>query len=254
VRLIQFIREHSADIEREWETFAATLTPFSSALSVSTLRDHLPEILEAIADNMERAQSTNQQVEKSQGRGPRNDALDRITAAHASMRLDSGFDLEQVIAEYRALRASILRLWAQTTPSVEDQDLDEVTRFNETVDQAVAEIVRRFGASATRYSDRFVGILAHDLRSPLNLIQLAAYQLLDSGTLNEKQVDNLSRIFRGVRRIDRLVSDLAVLVRSRAGSPLPLKKATEDLGVICQQALDEVKACIRQKGSFGRCR
>lgn len=66
--------------------------------------------------------------------------------------------------------------------------------------------------------------------------------MLKVGALNEKQIDNVSRIFRGVRRIDRLVNDLTILVRSRAGNPLPLKKATEDLGVICEHALEEVKA------------
>jgi hypothetical protein len=73
---------------------------------------------------------------------------------------------------------SILRLWAQTKPSREHQDMDEITRFNETIDQAIAEVIRRFGTNATRYSDRFVGILAQDLRSPLNLIQLAAHQFV----------------------------------------------------------------------------
>lgn len=135
MRLIQFIRERPAEIEREWQTFAATLTPFASGLSVTTLRDHLREILEVIADNMEAPQSTNQQVEKSQGRSPRGDALDRITTAHASMRLESGFDLAHAIAEYRGLRASIMRLWVQTRPRPEDQDIDEVTRFNEAIDR-----------------------------------------------------------------------------------------------------------------------
>jgi signal transduction histidine kinase len=242
VQLIQFIRQCPAEIEREWEKFAATLAPLAPRLSKSTLRDHLREILEVIADNMESPQSTNQQIEKSQGKGQRGDALDRITAAHARLRLDSGFDLEHTIAEYRALRASILRLWAQTTPRREDGEIDEVTRFNETIDQAVAEVIRRFGLNTTQYSDLFVGVLAHDLRSPLNLIQLAANQVLEGETLSKQQVGNVSRIFRGVRRIDRLINDLAILVRSRAGSPLPLKQATEDLGVICEHALDEVKA------------
>jgi hypothetical protein len=36
------------------------------------------------------------------------------------------------------------------TISGEEQDLDEVIRFNETIDQAVAEVTRRFADKATR--------------------------------------------------------------------------------------------------------
>ena len=94
-------------------------------------------------------------------------------------------------------RASILRLWAQTKPSGEEQDLDEVIRFNETIDQAVAAITRRFADQSTRYSDRFVGILAHDVRTPLNLINLAAHHLLLDGSLKNAQVADVSRISEG---------------------------------------------------------
>ena len=242
MRLGDFIRTRPDAIEREWENFARKLTPFAASLSSSTLRDHLREILEAMADDMASSQTSAEQHEKGQGHDAYGDALDRITTAHTSMRLDSGFQLAHAIAEYRALRASILKLWAQTEPSSEEQDVHEVIRFNETIDQAIVEVTRRFTDRATLYSDRFVGILAHDVRSPLNLINLAAEHLLVDGSLKSAQVDDVARIFRGVRRIDRLVNDLAVLVRHRVGQPVPLTKANVDLGVICEEALEEVKA------------
>jgi signal transduction histidine kinase len=242
MRLDEYIRAHPAEIESEWEQFARTLSPFAECLSVSTLRDHLREILQAIVHDMATSQTGGERRAKSHGKGPNENALDRISAAHAGMRLNSGFDLEHAIAEYRALRASILRLWAETKPSREEQDLEEVTRFNETIDQAIAEVIRRFADVATRYSDRFVGILAHDARSPLNLINLSAEHLLNDGSLVSEQVRDVSRIFRGVRRISRLIDDLAVLVRHRASQPLPLSRAQADLGTICAEALEEVKA------------
>src|SRR5258708_36190499 len=127
-------------------------------------------------------------------------------------------------------------------PTKEDRDLEEVIRFDETMDQAFAEVTRRFADRATRYSDHFLGILAHDLRSPLHLIKLAAEHLLVDGARKETRTDDASRIFRGVRRIERLVNDLAVLVRHRADQPIPLTKANLDLGVICEEALEEVRA------------
>jgi signal transduction histidine kinase len=79
-------------------------------------------------------------------------------------------------------------------------------------------------------------------RSPLHLINLAAEHLLVDGARKETRIDDASRIFRGARRIERLVNDLAVLVRHRADQPIPLTKAKLDLGVICEEALEEVRA------------
>jgi signal transduction histidine kinase len=242
MRLSEFIRARPDAIEREWEKFAGTLTPFAPTSNFSISSYDLRGILRAIADDMESPQTFAQQREKSQGKAAYEDALDRITGEHASLRLDSGFNLEHVVAEYRALRASVLWLWSETNRSNEEQDLEEVIRFNETVDQAIAEVTRRFADRATRYSDRFLGILAHDVRTPLHLINLAAEHLLIDGAREETRTDDASRIFRGVRRIERLVNDLAVLVRHRADQPIPLTKTYVDLGVICEEALEEAKA------------
>lgn len=242
MRLSEFIRTRPDAIEREWQKFARTLTPFAPTSNSSISSYDLRGILRAIADDMESPQTSAQQREKSQGKAAYEDALDRITGEHAGLRLDSGFDLEHVVAEYRALRASVLWLWSETNPSNEEQDRDEAIRFNETIDQAIAEVTRRFADRATRYSDRFLGILAHDVRSPLHLINLAAEHLLIDGASKKMRIDDASRILRGVRRIERLVNDLAVLVRHRTDQPLPLTKTNLDLGVICEEAVEEAKA------------
>jgi signal transduction histidine kinase len=95
-----------------------------------------------------------------------------------------------------------------------------------------------------------VAILVHDIRTPLNLISLAGSALQEGVPLDARQERQVSRIMQGVKRITRLIDDLAILVRSRIGSPVPLTKAAVDLGVICQQALEEVKAS-HQHVSFG---
>jgi len=137
---------------------------------------------------------------------------------------------------------TVPRLWLGSVPDQEQPDLYDLSRFNVCIDQAVAQLVQRYSSDSTKYGDRFVSILVHDLRSPLNLINIAAYALLEAGSVTDAQVSNISRIFRGVQRIDRLVNDLAVAVRSRVGSPLPLTKSKADFGVICEQAVEEVKA------------
>ena len=241
MRIAQFIRSHPGEIEKGWEQFAKALSVSGPDLSVWTLRDHLREILVAMADNMESPQSQEEQADKSEGKERQGGALDRISALHARMRLNSGFNLEQAISEYRALRSSILFLWVQSQPSIDDVVLPEVTRFNETIDQAIAEIIRRYADRAERYSDVFLGVLTHEVRNPLNIIKLSG-QLLQAATLQDAQSRSVDRILRAVGTVDGLMNDLAIMVRSRMRVPLPLTRATADLGGICEHALDDVRA------------
>lgn len=245
MRIGRFIRTHPAEIESRWETFARTLSSFAPDLSASELRDHLREILLAMADDMESSQSPDEQAAKGRGKGVRNGALDRISALHARVRLNSGFNLEQAISEYRALRSSILFLWVQTQPSSEDVVLSEVTRFNETIDQAIAEIIRRYADRSERYSDVFLGILTHEVRNFLNIIRLSGETLKADGPLPEMQSTSAARILKGVGSIDRLMNDLAILVRSRMRVQLPLTRINADMGEICRQTLEEVKLSHR---------
>ena len=45
--------------------------------------------------------------------------------------------------------------------------LDQTVRFNEVIDQALSESIRQYALRISQTRDRFAGILAHDLRSPL---------------------------------------------------------------------------------------
>ena len=57
-------------------------------------------------------------------------APETAAQTHAIMRAKSGFDIQQLASEYRALRASVLRLWTDTY-QFEASALDDVMRFNE---------------------------------------------------------------------------------------------------------------------------
>jgi signal transduction histidine kinase len=240
MQLSAFIRASPDDIERAWEDFARTLTPFSADLSDSILRDHLRDILIAMADDMESPQSSAEQQAKSKGQGPRGGTLDRISAIHARARLASGFSLEHAISEYRALRSSILFLWVRSAPQREEIQLPEVTRFNETIDQAIAELVRRYAGKNEMLNDRFFGVLSHELRNPLSAIGVLA-TVLDQSPLEEPQRGTIALIQKNVASISRIVNDLAIMVRSRMAIGLPLAKESADLGVLIEETLEQIK-------------
>ena len=146
-------------------------------LSRFALRDHADVILNVIADDMDPIQSDFQQREKSKGEGGTG-PLDRVGIEHATVRIEAGFDMEEVVAEFRALRASVARLWKESASAPATTDLEDLTRFNEGIDQALAESVSEYRKKLDYYRDQFLGIAGHDLRNPLSSIVLASATLL----------------------------------------------------------------------------
>src|SRR5689334_2134584 len=130
-----FIRQHTNEILSEWETFARSL-PIAASMDVGALRDHARAMLEVIARDLEEPQTSRQQAAKARGEA---DATDRKTPSaateHGSGRAHSGFTVNQMVAEFRALRASVLRLWGKQPGPKGQPELDEMVRFNEAIDQ-----------------------------------------------------------------------------------------------------------------------
>ena len=112
MRLADFIEQNTERILREWEPFAATLLPAARHLDSEGLRDHAAEILRAIVLDLRTAQTSEQQDLKAHGLTPPERHAEHTAAqTHASLRAATGFSAQQLVAEYRALRASVLRLW-----------------------------------------------------------------------------------------------------------------------------------------------
>lgn len=140
MRLADFILDSIESILIEWEAFARTIWPGGALADAGTVRDHAEEILRATALDMKTSQTAKQQSDKSKGEGDSLTGRGSVNAAsvmHAVARVGSGFVLGAVIAEYRALRASVIRLWRESAPVSDLHDLNDLTRFNESIDESL---------------------------------------------------------------------------------------------------------------------
>ena len=237
MRLSEFIRANVDQIVHEWEEFAKTLSA-GTALPRWLLRDHAPAIVKYIADDMDVPQAPAEEEAKSKGEQP-SGPIKHVATVHVSLRVESGFDLVQIMAEYRALRSCVLRMWRQSYPDSFAGGAAEITRFAEAIDQNVAEAVPYYQERETQYRDRFLGILGHDLRNPLNAITLGAHMLAENG-LNEKQRGTVTRILNSARRLNRMVSDLLDFSRGRLGSPMPIAATEANFGQLVSEVVNEV--------------
>ena len=95
--------------------FCASIWP-GEKISPLALRDHAEDILRATAKDMKSHQTATQQCDKSKGEdhdGHDGAGVNVASDVHAVGRVRSGFDLLAVVAEYRALCASVIRLWRE---------------------------------------------------------------------------------------------------------------------------------------------
>lgn len=166
--LADFIEHHAETIIEHAITFARSVE-VGTSLDDEALRDHLPEIVAAIVADLRTPQTRAEEIEKSEGRAVAPAGQARSAAGtHALHRAHSGYSISNLVSEYRALRASVLRLWADAPG--ESASRDEVTRFNEAIDEAIAESVTHYATEVERWRHIFLGVLGHDLRSPLSAI------------------------------------------------------------------------------------
>ena len=143
MRLSVFISQHKESILQAWENFARSMETPGDTMGKSALRDHAALMLTVIAQDLQTPQSPSEQLEKSHGHAPK-ELGETYAETHAAERLRSGFTIDQLVSEYRALRASVLKLWGEACHNTLLTDPEDITRFNEAIDQALAESVSRF--------------------------------------------------------------------------------------------------------------
>ncbi len=239
-RLPHFIKTNTTEIVGEWEAFARTLIPSADGMTSDVLRDHIHQILVFVMSDVASYQTPEEQKEKSHGEKKQ---AQPVTAAqtHAALRFASGFDIGQMASEYRALRASVLKLWTNTGPAFDAEDIADMTRFNESIDQELAESVKFYTDRVAQSRELLVGILSHDLRSPLQAIALSTELSLHMGQLNERQTMLSKKVLECTDRMSALINDLLDVTRARFGAGLPVVRAMMNMGTVAEQIVDEVR-------------
>ena len=240
IRLADFIEGNTKSIVTEWEAFAKSLTPASDEMTPLALRNHIHQILAFIVSDIKSAQSDLQQVQKSRG-NKKKTSTPTAAETHAALRLAGGFDIDQMVSEYRALRASIIKLWGGTNTQINQEDLMDLTRFNESIDQELAESVSHSTKKVNYSKDLFIGVLSHDIRSPLNAITMSAQLQQNTATPKERQLMLSSQIFESATRISTIVDDLLDVTRALFGAGIPAVRVPMDMEFVGRQLVEEMR-------------
>ncbi len=237
--LARYIVDNIDEILREWVEFSRTLAS-GRALDLDALRNHARRMLLAVAEEMTTEQSDLQQKAKSRGEAPV-DPLAGETAAHShgDQRYGLGFTLEELVSEYRALRATVIRLWISQT-TLDERTLYELTRFNEGIDQLLTESVVHFSRQLDRARELFMGVLGHDLRTDLHVI-LASADRLERAPSKEQIEKYAPYIRQSANSILDMAGDLLDVARTRLGAQLPFDAGSVDGASVCKEVVQRFR-------------
>jgi signal transduction histidine kinase len=231
-----FIIDNLEEILSEWEAFAATLSPAADTMTVAALRDHAKQMLETIARDIQTSQTSGEQDRKSKGLALQDP--NSAASAHGALRQQVGFDLNQLVAEFRALRASVLRIWMSKKAYGDEPTANEIARFNEAIDQALSESVATYSQELGRARDTFIGILGHDLRTPLAAVW-GAVEILAKSPGERERSKAYGAANRSLTAMSSMIRDLLDYTRTRLGKGIPISPAAANLEEVC-------KACIAE--------
>ena len=177
--------------------------PSARNLDTPTLNDHIPQLLDELAQAL-RARSE-QTIRKALAEGS--------SPVHGSERFREGYDIEEVVAEYNILRGCIHDLAENNGLSLRGESFHIVNRV---LDQAIGLAVKTYAAEQAfevqKRREEYLAFVAHDLRTPLNAIAVAANVLEDAFRAGSAgDIDSawmLKALHRNVQQLQALVEKI----------------------------------------------
>lgn len=245
-RLGSFIQVNMEPILQAWEDFARTIEPPALTMDDTELRDHARQMLVAFATDLATAQTEPERLAKSKGLGKRGPD-DTAAETHAEARLLSGYTVVQLVSEYRALRASVLTLWVADLADGQPAHMADVTRFNEAVDQALAESIARYEYMVKQSQNMFLAILGHDLRNPLGTVVTGSTFVMQALDIPPRYVLVATRMFNSAKRMSKLINDLIDFTRSHLGPGIPIRVKQGSIVAVCEEVVNELRTFHPEK-------
>lgn len=238
-QLAALLRQRHVELVERWKqrVLEDPAVPDANRLSEPELRDHIPKLIDALSRDLD-TPGADEAAGRAIGSGT-------IARAHARHRAANGYSLTEALRELSHFRAAILDLCIAAGVTLDDgaakllhAAIDEsmVTGGDE-MERASLDTHRQQAA----FRERFIGILGHDLRTPIQVIQLGAATLFDPGEASPDQATIVERMASCAGRMERMIGDLLDLTRARFGGDMPIAPAPFDLGEIAGDVLAELK-------------
>ncbi|WP_170979043.1 putative bifunctional diguanylate cyclase/phosphodiesterase [Marinobacter panjinensis] len=144
MKLAQFIQTETEQLLEDWEEAALDIAPELKGEGRPALRDHARSMLAFISRDLVTSQTSKESASKALGKG--GGSVSDSGGEHGTDRLNQGLSVLQVVQELRALRARVTKSWSDKQRGLTEKDIDELVRFNEAIDQLIANSVSSYSA------------------------------------------------------------------------------------------------------------
>jgi len=238
--LAVFIRSNEDAIVADWQTFAQTYLPSAEHMDRTALRDHIVGLLRFVADDLETPETERERSEKAKGRAPNQGGHGGAAATHADLRFAAGFDTIEMISEFRALRASVIKLWRTEWTKIDDV-LPDLLRFNEAIDQIMTESLSRFVENFNHSKSQIIEVLVNNIHDPLLATHKSAQLLLENNKLAAEDAQQVLQIATTISRVNGFVSNVIDAVCVPLGRDGLSPPAPSDIVKSARKAVKEVQ-------------
>jgi signal transduction histidine kinase len=236
--LVAFLHARCGSIaDSAWDRMATSA--HTRQRDAAPVRAHASQLLDSIATGMEmHAAAVSSEPSAS--------AADSTSPAqvHAKLQVEAAYTVEEVAAEFGALRYCTMQQWQSSAPAAWGLGPDPMIAFHGALDDAMGDCVRVVCAHAKASTERFIGVLAHDIRNPLATVSMCVQHLLARGQI---EPDPARRLLNSAHRISGIVEQVADYTRAQALRDMPLRRKEGDLRSHLIKVVEEAQALYPQR-------
>jgi len=218
--------------------------PSAKHLDTPTLNDHVPRLLDELAAALQSVSDETIPEALLEGSPP----------VHGLQRYQDGFDIVEVVAEYNILRGCIHDLAEKNGVSLLGKSFHILNRvFDEAIGLAVQTFATQQVLEVQRRREEYLAFVAHDLRTPLSAISLAARVLefsLSKGRDGAETARMLKTLHRNVQHLESMVENvLKESAHIQAESGVKLERRRFDLWPLVEALIHDLHPLAGTSGT-----
>jgi signal transduction histidine kinase len=241
--LVALIRQQRDALLSSWRQQVKQL-PSARNLDTPTLNDHIPELLDELADALKSRSDRTIPEALAKGSPP----------VHGLVRFREGYEIEELVAEYNILRGCVHDLAKNHGLSLEGESLHII---NDVLDRAIGLAVQTYATERAlelqKRREEYLAFVAHDLRTPLNAVAVAASGLEETfrdGNAREDTEWMLKTLRRNTQQLQRLVEKIILENTSLCTeSRIKLERREFDLWPLVEALIYDVRPLAKTSGT-----
>ena len=196
-KLAALVEKDREPLLAQWRKQVRAL-PSAKHLDTPTLNDHIPNLLTELAEALEK--NSNQTIPES--------LVEESAQIHGEQRLNDGFDIDEVVAEYNILRGCIHDLADENDIRLQGRPFHVINRvFDLAIGKALQTYSRLRALEVKQKREEYLAFVAHDLKTPLLAISLAG-RVLESRLPTQGFTPDSAQMLKTLRRSVQQLEDL----------------------------------------------